>query len=175
MPSGNDCLALLMGQRQHREFTSESVSDDDLHALLGVMRATGSAGNKQPWHFIVMRDPATKTALSRSVDSMNWLAQAPLVLVVVTEGSKATNMHDLGRIDERILLGAQALGLGAGIVSFWNAEAKAHGREVLQLPDEWTLFSAVGVGHPVGSVHGSGKANRKSLDELVSRDRFSLS
>lgn len=173
MLSKNDCLALLVGQRQTREFTTEPVSDADVQALLEVMRATGSAGNKQPWHFIVVRDPAAKEDLSRSVDSMNWLANAPLVFVVVTEGNKSnTHMHDLGRIDERILLAAQALGLAAGIVSFWNADAQQHGRTVLHLPDDWALFSAVGIGHPTESVHHAGKLDRKPLEDLVSHDRF---
>ncbi len=131
MPSTSGCLDLLAGQRQTRTFTDEPVSDADLRAVLEVMRWTGSAGNSQPWRFIVIRDPATRKALSESVDSMSWIAKAPLVLVVVVEdGKSSTRLHDLGRVDERILLAAQALGLGAGIVSFWNAEAKAHGRAV---------------------------------------------
>lgn len=172
MPAAPDYLAFLTGQRQTREFTSEPVSDADVRAVLEVMRATGSAGNKQPWHFIVVRDPATKQALSESVDSMNWLADAPVALVVVTAGSKTANTHDLGRIDERMLLAAQALGLGAGIVSFWNADAQQHGRTVLHLPDDWALFSAVGIGHPTKPLHHSGKLDRKPLDELVSWNTF---
>jgi len=174
MPSTSGCLDLLAGQRQTRTFTDEPVSDADLRAVLEVMRWTGSAGNSQPWRFIVIRDPATRKALSESVDSMSWIAKAPLVLVVVVEdGKSSTRLHDLGRVDERILLAAQALGLGAGIVSFWNAEAKAHGRAVLHLPDGWSLFSAVGIGHPAEKPAAPAKnGGRKPLDELVSWNTF---
>lgn len=173
MPVPSDCVEFLARLRQTRTFTDEPVSDAELHSILDVMRWTGSAGNAQPWQFIVVRDPATKTALSQSVDSMNWLANAPLVLVVVLEeGKTSTRMHDLGRMDERILLAAHALGLGAGIVSFWNAEAKEHGRAVLQIPDGWVLFSAVGVGHPASSTVQSGNGGRKELTDLVHWERF---
>lgn len=168
MPTSSELIDFLTGQRQTRTFTDEPVSDADVQSLLEVMRATGSAGNAQPWRFIVVRDQATRQALSESVDSMSWLAHAPLVLVVVVEdGRGSTRMHDLGRVDERILLAAQALGLGAGIVSFWNAEAKAHGRDVLRIPDGWVLFSAVGAGHPVKPLHSNRTPNRKPLDELT--------
>lgn len=173
MTSPSDYLAFLAGQRQTRVFTNEPVSDADLHSLLEIMRATGSAGNSQPWRFIVVRDPATKEDLSQSVDSMHWIAGAPLVLVVVTEGAKSNaHLHDIGRMDERILLTSQALGLAAGIVSFWNAAAQQHGRAVLHLPDDWALFSAVGIGHPTKSLHRTGKIDRKPLEELVFHDRF---
>lgn len=173
MPSASDFLDLLAGQRQTRAFTDEPVSDADLHSLLEVMRWTGSAGNSQPWKFIVVRDPETKESLSESVDSMSWIAKTPLVLVVVVEeGKGSTRMHDLGRMDERILLAAQALGLGAGIVSFWNAEAKERGRAVLHLPDGWTLFSAVGIGHPAKPAASAKNGGRKPLDELVNWNTF---
>ncbi|MEZ4666258.1 MAG: nitroreductase family protein [Thermomicrobiales bacterium] len=173
MPVPSDSVEFLAHLRQTRAFTDEPVSDADLHSILDVMRWTGSAGNAQPWQFIVVRDAATRKALSQSVDSMNWLADAPLVLVVVLEeGKTSTRMHDLGRMDERILLAAQALGLGAGIVSFWNAEAKEHGRTVLQIPDGWVLFSAVGVGHPSNSTAPSRNGGRKELTDLVHWDRF---
>ncbi len=176
MSSGTAALALLRGQRQTRSFTDEPVSDADLDALLDVMRWTGSAGNAQPWQFIVVRDPAIRNALSESVDSMDWIASAPLVVVVlVEEGKTSTRLHDLGRIDERILLAAQALGLGAGIVSFWNADAKQHGRDVLRIPDGWTLFSAVGIGHPARGGAPSKNGGRKPLDELVSWNTFGAS
>ena len=57
MPSGKDYLDFLIGQRQTREFTSDPVGDTDIQALLETMQYTGSASNKQPWQFLVVRTP----------------------------------------------------------------------------------------------------------------------
>ncbi len=123
MPTDNQnaYLDFLLGQRQTREFTEEPVSDADIQALLETMRWTGSASNTQPWQFLVVRDQAIKNALAGATQYTGWIANAPLLLIVLTEGSNPNaHAYDLGRVDERILLASQALGLGAGIVTFWS-------------------------------------------------------
>ncbi len=49
--------------RSVREFTDEPVSDDDLRTLLELAVCAPSAGNRQPWHFVVIRDPKVKHAI----------------------------------------------------------------------------------------------------------------
>ena len=55
-----------------------------------------------------------------------WVAKAPLVLVVIAEGSdRFAHAYDVGRLDERVLLASQALGLGAGIFTFGSPAARS--------------------------------------------------
>lgn len=173
MPAGADYLDFLQGQRQTREFTREPVSDADLQALLETMRWTGSSSNSQPWQFVVVRDQAAKDALGQATQYTGWIANAPLILVVLTAGKDASeHTYDLGRVDERILLAAQALGLGAGIVTFWNDESQAIARNTLRLPDDWSIYSAVAVGHPSESSRPARMGGRKPLGELVNWETF---
>lgn len=173
MATGAEFIDLLKGQRQTREFTAEPVSDADVHALLETMRWTGSSSNSQPWQFVVVRDQAARDALSQATQYTGWIANAPLVLVVVTAGSDPNeHTYDRGRVDERILLASQALGLGAGIVTFWNDESRAVVRNTLQLPEDWAIYSAVAVGHPAESSRPARMGGRKPLDELVSWETF---
>src|SRR5262245_37278 len=46
----------LVRTRQFREFTDEAPTDAQLEAILDAARWTGSAGNEQPWRFVVVRD-----------------------------------------------------------------------------------------------------------------------
>ena len=46
--------------RALRRFTDEPVSDEDLWTLLEAAIMAPSGGNRQPWNFIVIRDPETK-------------------------------------------------------------------------------------------------------------------
>jgi nitroreductase len=173
MAAGADYLDFLKGQRQTREFTSEPVSDADIQALLEIMRWTGSSSNSQPWQFIVVRDQAAKDALAQATQYTGWIANAPLILVVITAGADPNaHTYDLGRIDERILLASQALGLGAGIVTFWSEAAQKLTRKTLQLPDDWSIYSAVAVGHPAESARPAKLGGRKPLDELVNWDTY---
>jgi nitroreductase len=173
MPSGSNFLEFLTGQRQTREFTDEAVSDADIQALLETMRWTGSASNKQPWQFAVVRDSAELAALSQATQYTGWIAEAPLLLVVLSQGADPNaHAYDVGRVDERVLLASQALGLGAGIVTFWSEEAQELVRTTLGLPDDWSAYSAVAVGHPADSARPARLGGRKPLSELVHWDRF---
>ena len=173
MASGTDYIEFLVGQRQTRAFTDEPIADSDLETLLEVMRWTGSASNQQPWQFLVLRDSATKATIATATQYTGWIASAPLIFVVLTLGDdRNEHAYDLGRVDERILLASQALGLGAGIVTFWNDESQALVREALQIPDGWSVYSAVAVGHPTDSARPLRLGGRKELSELVHWDRF---
>ncbi len=173
MPKGPQFIEFLLNQRQTREFTSEPVSEDDIQSLLEVMRWTGSSSNSQPWKFLVLQDAETIATISAATQYTGWIANAPLVLIVLTEGSDVkAHAYDLGRVDERILLGAQALGLGAGIVTFWSDDAQKLARESLGLPEVWSVYSGVAIGHPAESARPKKLGGRKPLEELVHRDRF---
>jgi nitroreductase len=46
-----------------RDFTDEPVPDDVVYGLLDTARFAPNGGNRQAWHVIVVRDPATRRAL----------------------------------------------------------------------------------------------------------------
>jgi nitroreductase len=173
MPQGPEYVDFLKGQRQTREFTFEPVSDADIQELLETMRWTGSSSNSQPWQFLVVRDPAMIAELSKATVYTGWITKAPLVLVVLTAGSdKYAHAYDLGRVDERILLASQALGLGAGIITFGTEHAQKLAHETLQIPEDWSIYSAVAVGHPTEQAKPAKLGGRKPLSDLVHWDRF---
>ena len=49
--------------RAVREFTDEPVTDEQIRTMLDLAVCAPSAGNRQPWHFVVIRDPATRRAI----------------------------------------------------------------------------------------------------------------
>lgn len=49
--------------RAVREFTDEPVTEEEIRTLLELAACAPSAGNRQPWHFVVIRDPATRQAI----------------------------------------------------------------------------------------------------------------
>lgn len=60
--------ALIERRRDVRaEFTGEPVAPDVLDRLLGAAHAAPSVGNSQPWDFVLVRDPATRTAFQQHV------------------------------------------------------------------------------------------------------------
>jgi len=97
--------------RQNREYTSEPVSESELHELLEVARWSGSSQNTQPWHFIVVTDRDALRAIGNARASINWVGDAPLAIAIVLNGGKeVSEAYDEGRVTERLLIPPSSLG-----------------------------------------------------------------
>ena len=48
----------ILTRRSIRKYTDDPVSDDQVTELLRAAMAAPSAGNQQPWQFVVVRDRA---------------------------------------------------------------------------------------------------------------------
>ena len=59
-----DVQMLFRYQRAIRTFTEEEVPDDLVNQVLTAAIHGPSGSNTQPWHFIVVRDPTVKQAIS---------------------------------------------------------------------------------------------------------------
>ena len=49
--------------RAVREYTDEPVSDEAIRTILDLAVCAPSGGNRQPWEFIVVRDPETRRVI----------------------------------------------------------------------------------------------------------------
>jgi nitroreductase len=175
--SSGKLIALLRGLRQTRSFAAEPIGDEALEAVLEVARWTGSGGNKQPWRLVVVQEPATITAIAGLKDDTGWLAAAPVVIGIVTEGkAPESSRFDAGRLVERIMLAANAVGLRAAVIGFGapDSEPAQAARAMLHVPAGLWLTHAVALGHPGPAENdpGSKRSGRKPLAEIVIDERF---
>ena len=173
---GRQITRFLRDLRQTRRFRADPVPDDVLHDLLEVARWTGSSKNSQPWRFLVVREPATLQRLSELGNFTAFVAGAVLAVAVVLDGtSPLAEAYDEGRVQERLMLAAKAHGLGSGTAWYSSEEAQRQVRELLGVPDGFTVRSVVAFGYPEEEPHDrprSVQGGRKPLDELVRYERF---
>jgi nitroreductase len=174
-PRNPEIVEFIRSRRQTRQFTDEPVSDADLQALLEIARWTGSAGNSQPWKFVVVRDAERRAALAATQPHTDFLKNSPLVIVPVMEtGKEWEDGYDEGRVAERLFLAAEALGLGSGVVWFYLPEAIEQAQQILNVPAGSVARSAIGIGHPAPVDPDKPKRPnpRKPLAELVIEERY---
>ena len=170
--SPSDVIELVRTVRQIRQYKPDPVPRDAVDKLLEVARWTGSSTNSQPWRFVVIDDKEKIRAVSQLRDRINWLADAPLAIAIVLDGkSEASEAYDEGRVTERLLIAARALGLGGGVAWYGEESHRAEGKRILGIPAELTARQVVAIGYPksIKDPRG-GRANpgRKPLSELVS-------
>lgn len=172
MSNATDTVRPLIGTRQIREFTSEPVSEEQLHAIAEVARWTGSGGNSQPWRFVVVRDrDVIQKVAEAGMPQTRALTTAPAILAVALDDpeSRMINAYDEGRLVERVLIAANMLGLGAGI-TWVRAEFRPAIQALLGIGDDRTVRTILAIGHPTDAARAYRQAPgeaRLPLDELL--------
>lgn len=169
-----DVLTALLRLRQSRRYLPDPVAREDLEQLLEVARWTGSAKNTQPWHLVVVTEPATNVALAGFGAFSGFLEGVAASIVVALEGEGRSVAYDDGRLQERVMLAAAQLGLGSGTAWFGTEESRAQVRGLLGIPEHLHPWSAIGLGYTdTAQAQASPQlSGRKPLAEIVSWERF---
>ena len=143
----------VFSRRSIRRYTDEPVTDAQVERLLRAAMAAPSAGNQQPWSFVVVRDREKLGAVPAFHPYAAMLPKAPVALVVCghPEDCKWPQMwvQDCSAATENILVEAEALGLGAVWLGVHPLEERERGlRELLGIPEDVVPFAVVPLGHP---------------------------
>ena len=75
-------LDWIHARRSIRKYTAEAVSESDVTELLEAAMAAPSAGNQQPWHFIVIRERGVLNAIPGFHPHAAMALQAPVGILV---------------------------------------------------------------------------------------------
>lgn len=163
-------LELIKRRRSIRQYTSQAVSDEQVQLLLEAAMAAPSASARDPWHFVVVRDAATRQKLSQTHTFSDMAARAPVVIAVC--GDETASRHwiaDCAAATENLLLAVTELGLGAVWVGVYpGAEREEHVRAVLGIPANIRILSLLPIGYPAEDKPPRTRFNA----EKVHREKF---
>jgi len=172
-------IAFLRGLRAVRQLRPDPLPEVVLHDILEVARWSGSAGNRQPWEFVVVRDRAMLGRLA-TIDGAvaGHLATAAVGLAIVIRPEVPDlDAYDEGRLAERVLLAAAAHGVGAAVGHFtgpgdtWAASTEA--KRLLDIPAERLLRETISLGYPAEHLQPTpNPPGRKPLEQLVHWERY---
>jgi len=149
-----EALEAILTRRSIRHYTDQAVSEEEIEKLLRAAMQAPSAGDEQPWHFIVIRDRATLDAIPAIQPYAQMLKEAPAAIVVLGDPRlerKVAGMwlQDCSAATENLLLAAHAQGLGACWCALHPIETcVAAVREMLSIPKDVTPLAIVALGHP---------------------------
>jgi len=172
-----DVLEAIEKRRSVRAYTSDEVSEEDVERLIEAARWAPSAGNIQPWEFVIVRNAETKRRLSDAALHQTFIEEAPVVIVVCADvarsswgyGSRGSNLYclqDTAAATENMLLAAQALGLATCWVGAFHEDEVA---KVVNTPTNVRPVAIVPVGHP---AEKPGAPRKRPMREIVHYETF---
>jgi len=148
-----DALEAIRTRRSIRRFTQQAVSEEVLDQLLAAAMAAPSAGNEQPWQFVIVRDPQMRERLPSAHPYAQMASHAPVVAVVCGDLSQERHkgfwVQDCAAATENLLVAARASGLGAVWCGVYPREDRVRAlQSLLSLPKTVIPFALVPIGYP---------------------------
>ena len=186
-------LDAIHSQRAIREFSDQPVSDESIEQLIQAAIRAPSASNKQPWHFLVIRDAETKRQIGLwymdSVYSYQGLERpaggitephpimsAPVVIFACLDAADAADLLTLGAsifpAAQNLMLAARSIGLGTTLTTLHRPH-QADIQELLGIPATMETAAMIPVGYPGGDQHFGG-SRRRSFREFTYYERWGV-
>ncbi len=167
-----DVFEAIKSRRSVRAFKKQTISSDEITKLIDAARWAPSAGNIQPWKFVIVEDPKIKHELSAAASDQTFIEEAPVVIVVCADqaqsakgyGSRGANLYclqDTAAATQNVLLAAHAMGLATCWVGAFQEE---EARKVLNTPSGLRPVAIIPVGHPAEKPPAR---SRKPLGEII--------
>lgn len=157
-----EAMDAILSRRSIREYTDQSVSDETIKELLEAAMSAPSAGNEQPWHFVVIRERQILDEIPKYHQYSHMLRNAPVAIMVC--GDKRLQKYegywvqDCSAATENILIAAKANDLGAVWLGVYPiADRVIALRKLLGIPEEVTPFSLISIGYPAEEKPRSGR------------------
>jgi nitroreductase len=143
----------IFKRRSIRSFRPDPLDEPSLEKLLAAAMAAPSAGNEQPWHFVVVKDRALLEQLSQASPYAQPCAGAAAAIVVCCDPSLVKHegfwVQDCAAATQNILLEATDLGIGSVWIGIHpRAEREGAVRKILSIPPTIVPFSIVALGYP---------------------------
>jgi nitroreductase len=151
-----DVLEAIKGRRSVRAFESgKDVSEKTVEGLIIAAQWAPSAGNIQPWEFIVVRRSEIKKRLAEAAFNQSFIEEAPVVIVVCADENRSSEgyglrgrtlycIQDTAAAIQNIHLAAYSVGLGTCWVGAFKEEDVS---EILNIPKGIRPVALIPVGY----------------------------
>ena len=189
-------LECIHQRRSVRSFRPDPVPDEHIKKILDTARMAATAGNQQPWKFLVVRDKEKLNELKKASiqQYLNYYEQkgmdkekikeqkkgleshyekifkAPVFIVVLVDTQSKHpdyNKHDGPLAVANLMLAARALGYGT--CYFTDSITEEITRQVLQIPKRYQRICITPIGAPEEWPETPPK---KELNEYIIYENF---
>jgi len=172
-----DLLEIIKNRRSIRVFKKQDLPQDIIERLLEAARWAPSAGNVQPWAFVVVSSQKMKQSLSMAAFGQKDLEEASIVIVVCADeklaeqsygvrGKSLFCLQDTAAAIQNIMLTAYSLGLGSCWIGAFKEDEV---RQVIKAPKGMRPIALIPVGYP---NEAPAARSRRPVSEIMHEETF---
>jgi nitroreductase len=148
-----EALEAVTTRRSVRRYKDQAVPKELMDDLLKAAMNAPSAGNEQPWFFVVIQDRKILDEIPNRHPHADAVKNAPAAIVVCADPRTCREkdwwVQDCSAATENVLIAAHGKSLGAVWLGVYPKEDRVKGlKELLGLPEELIPFSIISVGYP---------------------------
>lgn len=157
-PAGvaNSTIEDIMTRSSVRSYSDRKVDSATVDTLLRAAMAAPTAGNKQPWRFVVIDDRAMLDTIAADFQTMTMAKRAQVAVIMCGDLTATFDgdgreywVQDVSAASENLLLAAHALGLGAVWCGIYPIpERVAQFTQLLSLPEHIVPMACICIGYP---------------------------
>ena len=143
----------IFKRRSVRSYTDKDISQEDLNLLLKAAMHAPSAGNQQPWEFIVVKNRDIMKAITEFHPYSSMLNSAACAVIICANKDYMRLpefwVQDCSAATQNLLLEAVHLGIGAVWLGVYPREEPVTGiQKLFELPEQVIPLCVVSLGYP---------------------------
>ena len=151
-----------------RKFKDVPVDDNIIKDALECAAKAPTARNLQPWLFGVIKNKDTLSKIASLAENGKFIADAPVCFAIFGEKNETYFLEDCCAATENLILGLQGYGIGSCWVAGAKKEYAEPIRQLLGVPDKYTLVSLI----PAGLPSDFSLASKKEMKKIVFHEHF---
>lgn len=154
-------LGIIRSRRSVRHFLETPIPAGVVSSLLEAARWAPSGGNRQPWAFLVIQNPANIRKVKMFAPGLGGVPAALLVLCSDRSAADATAIMDVAMAAQNVMLVAEDHGVGSCVVRSFSQKAL---QTLLCLPSHVVPELLIALGFAAEPASNPG---RRPVEELV--------
>jgi nitroreductase len=163
-----DVVEIIRTRRSVRKYRPETIPNEKLRIIFEAARLAPSAGNRQPWRFVVVRATDRKESLAEAANDQTFLKDAAAIVVAVGDAKVSARWHEKDTMIalEHMVLAATSLGYGTCWIGAFNEEVV---KKLLKIPEKMKVVALLPIGVPGETPIAT---PRRNLSEIFFKEEW---